>query len=350
MKQEKDNLRNRLLEYIAARQENGRIPGQRTISEEMGVTCYLVRKHLANFQKEGLIYKKDRQGVFLNDNIEHRRAIGLITGDGHPNCFFDGKFTAAGILMECAELGLLVRHLTFREPKQLPGLAKRLGLCGIVCVLGNKIWVQLHKELIRNGIPAVCADLWSDVNADQISNTILWDMEKIAVSRARFFIAHGIRHICYLSQPSRGLDFFRGELASHGIPLPDECIVQPDPPEKIHSLLPELIRKYAIDGILCDGFSTYLENLFPFLADRPEYHPLLCIDDFTAVRRLMVKYPQVKVDFPLEHLAPTEIRIGREAVRMMMRSMDETLIQPSRSIDQQIVDRITLDWQRRITH
>ena len=74
----KDEVRSALTDYIARHAEDGRLPPLRTLSRKLGVSIYLIRKHLGAMQREGILRTRNRVGLFLTPEGRRREVDALL--------------------------------------------------------------------------------------------------------------------------------------------------------------------------------------------------------------------------------------------------------------------------------
>lgn len=344
----KDDVRSALIGYIRCHDSNGRLPPLRTMSRDLGVSIYLIRKHLDTLQREGVLKGRNRIGMFLTPDRVRRVTVGLIVNPSHPFPYIDDPEIYSGLINALTRRFCLLRTVGFKKISDLPGLARTLGLAGAVWAGPLPAELRSAMTLIRGKKPfptVFCGqDFYDDNDISALSNTVSLDHEDLTRQRARHFAAHGVRDIVYFSSGTAALTLFRRELAEFGIRLPDKCVIPRA--DLLDVQLPELIRSRGVDGILVDGGSGFYEQLFAFLHRNPKFRPLLSIEDHPRVRIQMHRYPDVHIDFPFESWHDFHARLGEQAADMLQRAMNGDPIQPPEKYSFRIVDPVFARWEK----
>jgi len=347
----KDEVRSALSAYIARHAADDRLPPLRTLSRELGVSIYLIRKHLNAMQREGILRTRNRIGLFLTPEEVRRPAVGIISNPESSFPFIDAPDMYAGLISALSKQFCLVRCINFKTVSDLPKLVKSLGLAGVA-------WVRTRPEfddfpalmellVKKHHIPvSFCGQNIYPVNDfKRLSNIVSLDWEELARLRAEYFVAHGKTRIVYFS-PETGpaCPIFKKHLAGFGIDLPKECVISRF--EQLEQRLPDLIRRYGIDGILVDGSPGFYEALFAFLHREPSFRPLVSIEDYPQVRCLLRRYPDIKLDFQFESSHDFHFRMGVRTAGMLTDAMSDGLIRKPEKYCPEIVDQKFLKWKK----
>ena len=346
----KNEVRRALSDYIRMHAAADRLPPLRLISRDLGVSIYLIRKHLDAMQREGVLQTRNRIGMFLTPCQPQRRTIGVVSNPDRACPYLDFPEIYAGVVSALAQRFHLIRNLSFKELSDLPGLVKSLGLAGIIWIdhsLKN-FPVQMDRISVKHEIPLVLCglNLFMTRPFGKTTNTVSLDWEELARQRADYFVSRGCRHVVYYSVESPSLKSFRAELAKHGIKLPDECIITR--PDELEQRLASLKRKYPVDGILADGASGFYENLFACLHRNPGFRPLLSVEDNPMVRHQLQLYPEIEIDFQFESWRNFYFRLGEQAVAMLDRAVSDSLIQPSEKYLFDAVEPNYIQWKGKV--
>ena len=343
----KNEVRAALAEYIKARSDTDRLPPLRTISQELGTSIYLIRKHLDAMQREGILQAKNRVGMFLTASQVQRPTIGIITNPSDSDPDIDSPNIYTGMIYELS-CNYLVRAIHFKKLDELPQLVKSLGLAGLAWVEPvSEIFPQLKQLCEKHGIPLVLCgqNLFIKHSIKRFSNAISLDWERLARLRADYFAAYGKRHIVYYAiHDTPSVPIFRQELAKHGIELPDECIIPKA--ELLETQLKKLQKSYPIDGLLIDGASGFYETLFAYMHSHPDFRPLLSIECHPLVLYLMRQYPEINIDFQFETWQDFYFRLGKDAAKMLENAMDGTWRQTAEKHCPIIIDKHFIQWQK----
>ena len=344
----KNDVRSALIDYIHRNDDGVRLPPLRTMSRELGVSIYLIRKNLDALQREGVLKGRNRIGMFLTPEQVHRTTVGIIINPATPFPYIDDPQLYAGLLNALAKRFFLIRAVSFRKISDLPKVARSFGLAGVIWVIPDPDEIRAPMSRLRGKLPVplvFCGEnIFNEVRFSSLSNTVSLDCDEFARQRARHFAAHSARNIVYFSSGTAALIPFRNELAKFGIRLPDECVI--DRADQLDVRLTELMRSRGVDGILVDGSDGFYEQLFAFLHRNPKFRPLLSIEDHPRVRIQMHRYPDVHVDFPFESWHDFHARLGEQAADMLQRAMDGDLIQPPEKYSFRIADPVFARWEK----
>lgn len=345
----KNEVRKALSDYIRTHADADRLPPLRHISRDLGVSIYLIRKHLDAMQREGILRARNRVGMFLTPRQFQRRTVGIVFNPDRTCPYLDFPEIYAGVVSSLAQRFHLIRNLSFKELSDLPELVKSLGLAGIVWIdkSAEDLPVLMDRISRKHGIPLVLCgmNLFMTRPFGRTTNTVSLDWDELAKQRARYFASRGCRHVVYFTVDSPSLKSFRGELAKYGIKLPEEYVVSR--PDELDQRLSELSRKNPVDGILADGTPGFYENLFAFLHRHPDFRPLLSVEDNPMLRYQLRQYPGIEIGFQLESWQKFYFRLGEHAVEMLERAASDSLIQPSEKYSFRAVDPNFIQWQNK---
>lgn len=342
----KNEVRKALSDYIRTHAGTDRLPPLRDISRDLGVSIYLIRKHLDAMQREGILQTRNRIGMFLTPQQSQRQTVGIVFNPEWANPYIDFPDIYAGVVSSLSQRFYLIRTLSFKKLSDLPELVRSLGLTGIVWIdkTAVNLPVLMDRISMKHGIPLVLCgqNLFLTRPFVKTANTVSLDWEKLAKLRADYFVAHGCRHIVYFAVNSPSLKLFRAELAKYGIELPDEMVISRA--DELGPRLSELFRKYPVDGILVDGLAGFYENLFAFLHRHPDFRPLLSLEDNPQVRHQLRLYPDIGLTFQFESWRDFYFRMGEQAAAMLERAMTGDLIQPSEKYIHKVIEPNFIQW------
>ncbi|MBE6370916.1 MAG: LacI family transcriptional regulator [Lentisphaerae bacterium] len=343
----KNEVRKALSDYIRTHAGTDRLPPLRDISRDLGVSIYLIRKHLDAMQREGILQTRNRIGMFLTPQQSQRQTVGIVFNPEWANPYIDFPDIYAGVISSLAQRFYLIRTLSFKKLSDLPKLVRSLGLTGIVWIdkTAVNLPVLMDRISVKHGIPLVLCgqNLFLTRPFGKTTNTVSLDWEKLAKLRADYFVAHGCRHIVYFAVNSPSLKLFRAELAKYGIELPDEMVISRA--DELGPRLSALRRKYPVDGILVDGLAGFYENLFAFLHQHPDIRPLLSIEDNPQVRNQLQLYPDIEIPFQFESWRDFYFRMGEQAAAMLERAITDNPIQPSEKSLFEAVEPNFIQWK-----
>lgn len=343
----KNEVRDALSDYIRKHAGTDRLPPLRDISRDLGVSIYLIRKNLNAMQREGILQSRNRIGMFLTPQKFQRQTIGIVFNPEWANPYIDFPDIYAGVVSSLAQRYYLIRNLSFKKLSDLPKLVKSLGLSGIVWIdqSANNLPVLMDRISLKHRIPLVlCGEnLFLTRLFDKTTNTVSQDWEELAKLRADYFVSRGSRQVIYFAVNLASLKLFRAELARYGIILPDELVISQ--PDELRTRLPELIRKYTVDGILVDGGQGFYEPLFDFLHRHPGFKPLISIQDNPLVHYLLQQYSGIELSFQFESRHEFYYRLGERAAVMLDRAKTENLVQNSEKYTYQLKDHKFIQWK-----
>ena len=344
----KNEIREALSDYIRTHTTANRLPPLRHIARDLGVSIYLVRKHLDALQREGILRTRNRIGLFLTPQQTQRRTIGIVANPDRTCPYIDFPDIYAGVVSSLAQKFYLIRNLSFKKLSDLPDLVKSLGLAGIVWIdkSAKDLPALVNRISVKHEIPLVLCgqNLFMDRPFGKTANTVSLDWEELAKQRADYFVTRGCRRVAYFSIQSPSLTLFRVELAKHGVDLPEECVISR--PDELEQRLSALNRKCPVDGILADGMSGFYENLFAFLHRHPDYRPHLSVEDNPQVRHQLRLYPGIKIEFQFESWRDFYYRLGEHAVAMLEQASAGSLIQPSEKYTFKAVEPNYIQWDK----
>ena len=342
----KNEVRKALSDYIRTHAGTDRLPPLRDISRDLGVSIYLIRKHLDAMQREGILQTRNRIGMFLTPQQSQRQTVGIVFNQEWTNPYIDFPDIYAGVISSLAQRFYLIRTLSFKKLSDLPELVRSLGLTGIVWIdkTAENLPVLMDRISMKHGIPLVLCgqNLFLTRPFVKTANTVSLDWEELAKLRADYFVAHGCRHIVYFAVNSPSLKLFRDELAKYGTELPDEMVISRA--DELEPRLSMMLRRHPIDGILVDGLAGFYENLFAFLHRHPGFRPLLSIEDNPQVRHQLRLYPDIGLTFQFESWRDFYFRMGEQTAAMLERAMTGDLIQPSEKYIHKVIEPNFIQW------
>jgi LacI family transcriptional regulator len=223
-----DGLAGRLRQAIAeGRFADGRLPGERTLTAEFGVSRGTVRSALAALERDGLIVPVHGHGTLLREGAKLPAAatgrIGVISrwfNELKPG----GPATAGGYYGELLR-GLTAAAAAAGQDLLVygPGGADRLGeiaksgVSGLLLVAVTE--PEVLRRAVRTGLPAVLVDYATDaVEIDSV------DIDSVEGAAAAVRHLHGLGHrdIAYIDWGQRRLskhrfDGYRRGLESAGL-------------------------------------------------------------------------------------------------------------------------------------
>ena len=343
----KNEVRKALSDYIRTHAGTDRLPPLRDISRDLGVSIYLIRKHLDAMQREGILQTRNRIGMFLTPQQSQRQTVGIVFNPEWANPYIDFPDIYAGVISSLAQRFYLIRTLSFKKLSDLPELVRSLGLTGIVWIdkTAENLPVLMDRISMKHGIPLVLCgqNLFLTRPFVKTANTVSLDWEELAKLRADYFVAHDCRHIVYFAVNSPSLKLFRDELAKYGTELPDEMVISRA--DELEPRLSMMLRKHPIDGILVDGLAGFYENLFAFLHRHPDFRPLLSIEDNPQVRHQLRQYPDIEIAFQFESWRDFYFRLGEQAAAMLERAITDNPIQPSEKSLFEAIEPNFIQWK-----
>ena len=344
----KNHVRERLIEYIQAHSSDPQLPPLRTISRDLEVSIYLIRKQLDTLQREGILKRRTRIGVFLTPRQLQIPTIGMITNPGSSDPYIDVPEIYAGVLSALARQPYLVRSFDFKHYRDIPKRVLEMGISGLIWVEPRNVDLVELVRLVcgKHRIPmALCGEnFYRYTPFRDFSNLVSLDYEAEARLRAQYFVCQGKKRLAYCAIATASLPVFREELRRHGIDLPEECVISDA--ERMPERLPEIVQKYRIDGILCDGSPGFYENLFAFLHQHPDFRPLLSVENHPRVHCQLRKYPEIKLDFQFEPWGDFYFRQGERAVDMLIRSMSGERVQKGEKYCFSVTDPNFRQWHQ----
>lgn len=345
LKIKKNEVRAALTFYIEGHTGSDRLPPLRTISSDLGVSIYLIRKQLDAMQREGVIRNKNRVGTFLTSRQQRMPTIGVAFNPHDSNPYVDFPAIYAGVLTSLTENGYLIRNIGFKREKDLPKLVNTLGLAGVIFLGDGRENLPrfLEEMCFDHKIPFVYSgqNIYRDHNFDSLYNTVSLDYIRFARERAKTFIANGKKHILYYAVNEGGsFTSFKEELAQNGVELPEEYIVLPG--EDQEERLGKAVARYPIDGILVDGGIPPYSQFFHFLHKNPSFRPFVSIEDNPLVAMQLKQYPEIQLDFQFESWQSFYFRMGECVGNMLTRSVEGELVRKAEKYSFKIIDPATI--------
>jgi DNA-binding LacI/PurR family transcriptional regulator/biotin operon repressor len=213
---------------IQQRQLTDKLPGERGLADELGVSYMTVRKGIENLVQQGILYKVPTKGTYVNihqKNKTQTRTIGYFLDSsiksGISSPYYSLVFHA--IEKEASKHGYSVVYFSERNNNKLQATLQKLD--GVIATCFPRI--EKTIQLIKQAVPVVVID---NSAADKSIPSVIIDNFNADVQSVDYICSLGHRSIGFMMGledsdigNSRYAGYLHG-LSQHGI-QPDEKLV-----------------------------------------------------------------------------------------------------------------------------
>jgi DNA-binding LacI/PurR family transcriptional regulator len=298
-----------------------RLPGERQLSTDLGVSLNTVKKAIRQLASEDRLVTAPRDGHFI---CAKRKTIdvGLILGEGQTCTFVRDPGMLACILTTLHRHDCIPRILHIRESADAARIIEQYRLDGCIWYLPRPTQMRSIAEVSKTcHVPIVVTQLEHTPECPDMPPIFTYDFQAVGRERAEFLLARNHRRIAYCSSDrSQTFAGFAAALSDQGIPL-DRTLIIPKP-EDIPRRLPPLLREGSATAIISDGGLSRLEPLFSILEGHPwnERGDLLIDYIGAGHEKLCKRHPLVRIA-AINY--PQDQEIGRRATEALLAAIDQ---------------------------
>lgn len=275
----------------------GKLPSERIMCQELGISRMTYRKVLGWLIRENLIKSYPSRGHWVVPDYQRCNKIGIVLQSGKESPFLAGR-NMIGI---CSNL---VEHRYFSQLIQASPI-DNIGFAAVTHAVHGLIWIMPTPEEIEclknvhdnEGLPVLAVTgLLSDFGGS-IENVpyIGWDMESALLHTAEYFKKRGHERVVYISHDNEDIcRMFAEAFKSVGLPFDlDQIIVEG---ENIGERMCALRKKYNADAVFTEGITDMIEELLGYCSTLSQSEqPGIVLPDTYWLPKMLTRYPHVKV-------------------------------------------------------
>jgi DNA-binding LacI/PurR family transcriptional regulator len=221
-------VENYIKQAIRKNQIVDKLPGERTLAKELGVSYMTIRKGIENLVSEGVLYKVPTRGTFVADQKNNRKAMHTV------GYFLDSSITSGlsspyyslifnALEKEAANHGYSLVYFADLDDSNLHKIVAKLD--GVIVSCFPRIENIIQQ--IKNIVPVVAID---NSSSDKSIPSVIIDNFNAVVESVDYLYSLGHRQIAFmtgLKDSDVGKDRcagYRSGLTKHGIQY-DESLV-----------------------------------------------------------------------------------------------------------------------------
>lgn len=302
---------------------DGKLPPERELCKEIGVSRGTLRKALKQLIMEGYVVSVPQKGNFIT-GAPKRINIGIIINDGvFANASVSAPLMMSGIMDVLGKSNCLARFINLYNLSKIEDIIQGYGLDGLLwCYPPQETFPAIKKIISNVNIPLMISTMVYDKHIREIpfKNHVSKDYVCIGEERAKYFLRKGHKKIAYIGDPENWPTFeaFRSTLKKSGIDFNYDWHIELI--ENIQERLPDIINRHKITGIVSNGGPDRLENVFIALEKNPEWQNIdLLVDYVPALPDLMKRHPGVKVS-TINNLA--HHKVGKTAAETLLKMVN----------------------------
>ncbi|MFA6293349.1 MAG: GntR family transcriptional regulator [Victivallales bacterium] len=292
--------RQRLLDRISSLSAKGvnRLPPERELCDEFGVSLNTVKKAIRQLIIEGRIVSVLRRGHFIRA-VAAETNIGIVIGEGSVSTFLQEPDVMSAILDVLARRNCLVRIIQLREPKAAPHVFSQYKIDGCIWYMPHtSLYLAISKIMKNCSVPIVVPIMtYKPAEAAKLPrNHFTNDFTAVGRVRAEYLLKRGHRNIVYCASNSTGTyEGFAAALGKAGVVQNPGWNIPKI--EDIPERLSRILESGEVTAIISDGGRTRLEAVFRVLDGHPWGGKGELLVDFIGggFAELRGKYPKVKV-------------------------------------------------------
>lgn len=294
------NARQQLLNRIVTLSAKGidRLPPERELCDEFGVSLNTVKKAIRQLIIEGRIVSVLRRGHFIR-TLPVETNIGIIVGEGSVSTFLGEPDVLSDILDVLTRCNCTVRLIQLPKPQEAPHVFNQFKIDGCVWYLPHKsLFLKISKIMQSCNIPVVVPFMtYTPADAAKLpKNHFTIDFTAVGRVRAEYLLRRGHRKIIYCANLNTGTyDGFMAALKKAGIAHNPKWNLPKL--EDIHERLPGILSDGEVTAIISDGGRARIEAVFRVLEGHPWDRRGELLVDFIggAFTELRKNYPKAKV-------------------------------------------------------
>ncbi len=294
------HARQQLLSRITTSAVSGerRLPSERTLSEEFGVSLCTMQKVVRQLIREGRIFSVPRTGNFISA-VPAAPNIGIIVGEGAVSTFLCSPIVLRGILEVLDTVNCFVRIIQLRKPEEALDMLRLHMIDGCVWYLPHPSLFPLISRIVKTSrIPIVVpVETFTPYEASQLPpHHFIPDFNMIGRIRAEHLLRRGHRRIAFCG--ATDTDAYKGFItALEEMGLTHNTDWNLTDIEDIPKRLAHILETGEITALISHGGFNRLETLFQTLNSRADCGKLELLVDSTgpSLSDLLASYPRVKV-------------------------------------------------------
>jgi DNA-binding LacI/PurR family transcriptional regulator len=303
------------------------LPSEMELCAHFCVVRGTVRRALAVMVKQGLVIRlPGRKGYFSNPKFSHALPymVGVIVGNGFYTCLGHGSDAVFSAFSDTLrELFCAYHFLSLPVSENTDEIIAEIKNCvldAVLLIAPNKKLIAVADQLIEEGFPTVVAGcLWDSSIPKSKYNYFGHDFAFNGQCRAQFFLDNHCHEVVYCAKKSVATDHFSQVMKDAGFPFPEQHLLQNA--EQVERVLPELLEKNAIDGLVCDGNATRYNQVFKILSQCKNLDSVkILVEDEPQAIITLQKYPEIKTyKIPHLNIIRTSTMAGKKAGALIKR-------------------------------
>ncbi|MBN8523842.1 MAG: GntR family transcriptional regulator [Planctomycetes bacterium] len=274
-----------------------RLPGERQLADELGVSLMTVKKAIRQLVLEDKLRTAPRDGHYIC-GARTTTDVGIVVGEGNASTFVRMPRTIARILQEIDRHGLVVRLISARDPDEALEVLARYDLQAC-------LWYMPHATRLHaiNTVFARCALPYAIVSEDVLpqdydrtANLFAYDPAGVGRQRTEWMLARGHRRIACCTHDAPPIyDGFRQAMSAAGLAIDPALIIHH--PEDVDRALPPLLGPDGVTAIIAEGGYTRQQRIFRVLDGHPwNARGELLLDDIgSRLAELRQAHPTVRI-------------------------------------------------------
>jgi DNA-binding LacI/PurR family transcriptional regulator len=275
-----------------------RLPPERELCTEFGVSLITIKKVIRQLAIEGRIFSALRKGHFIR-TVPAETNIGIVIGEGSVSTFLKEPEVIGGILDVLAKRNCAVRIIQVSKPQEASRIFSQYKIDGCVWYLPHpSLYPKISKVIKGCNIPIVVpvVNYTPPESVRLPENHFANDFTAVGRARAEYLLSCGHRKIVYCANiGTEAHDGFTAALKKVGI------VQDPDwnlpKIEEIPEKLPGLLDAGEVTAIISDGGRDRLEAVFRVMEGHPWNRKGDLLIDFIggAFSELRESHPGVRI-------------------------------------------------------
>lgn len=293
------HARQQLLKLIASLSAKGisRLPPERELCTELGVSLKTVKKAIRHLTVEGRLTSSLRKGHFIRA-VSAAINIGIIIGEGTVSAHIAEPRVLGGIMDVLERRRCYMRLLQLSKPLEAPNIFNLYKIDGCIWYLPHTtLYPKISKVIQSCNIPIVVPIVhYNPLSLKLPKNYFVNDFTAIGRHRTEYLLKRGHRKIIYCGNTDTQVyTGFMETLCDAGVPHKPEWDFSDM--KEIPERLPKVLDKGEVTAVVSDGGRDRIEALFHVLARHPWNGTGDLLIDFIGggYYKLREKYPSVRV-------------------------------------------------------
>ncbi len=278
-------------------QDGGKLPSERIMCSELGISRMTYRKVLGWLIRENLIKSYPSRGHWVVPDYQRCNKIGIVLQGGKESPFLAGK-SVLGVCSNLVEQRYFSQLIQASPIDNIGFAAETHAVHGLIWITPTPEEFECMKNVHDNeGLPVVAVTGVMLDSDDMNENVpcIGWDMKSALLHTAEYFKKRGHERVIYISHDNKNICRMFGEaLKSVGLPFDIDQIILEG--EDVGERLSALRKKYNADAVFSEGIAGMIEELLEYCSILPQAEqPGIVLPDTFWLPKILNRYPEVKL-------------------------------------------------------